>query len=75
LALQNIDSTLDEDAVIITALECVPFNSHEDLLAMSREELVQVAQTLNDKLPRALSIDTGDERPLSFIRNAIEVLV
>ncbi|KAF8325535.1 hypothetical protein F5887DRAFT_926056 [Amanita rubescens] len=42
---------------------------------MSREELVQVAQTLNDKLPRALSIDTGDERPLSFIRNAIEVLV
>ena len=75
LALQNIDSTLDDDAVIITALECVPFNSHEDLLMMSREELVQVAQTLNDKLPRALSIDTGDERPLSFIRNAIEVLV
>ena len=75
LALQNTDSTLGDDAVIITALECIPFNSHEDLLAMSREELVQVAQTLNDKLPRALSIDIGDERPLSFIRNDIEVLV
>jgi hypothetical protein len=75
VALQNIDSTLDDDAVIITALEYIPFNSHEDLLAMSREELVNVAQTLNAKLPLALAIDISDARPFSFIRNAIEVLV
>lgn len=75
VALQNIDSTLDDDAVIITALESIPFNTHEDLLAMSRAELVNVAQALNAKLPLALAIDTSDARPLSFIRNAIEVLV
>ena len=75
VALQNIDTTLDDDAVIITALEYIPFNSHEDLLAMSREELVNVAQTLNAKLPLALAIDISDSRPFSFIRNAIEVLV
>ena len=75
VALQNIDSTLDDDAVIITALEYIPFNTHEDLLAMSREELVNVAQALNAKLPLALAIDISDSRPFSFIRNAIEVLV
>ncbi|KAF8630324.1 hypothetical protein AX15_002997 [Amanita polypyramis BW_CC] len=75
VALQNIDAALDGDAVIITALETIPFNSHEDLLAMSREELIHVAQTLNAKLPKALSIDTSNQRPISFIRNAIEVLV
>lgn len=54
-ALQNIDSTFDDDAVIIATLECIPFNSHEVLLVMSREELVNVAQTLNAKLPPALA--------------------
>ncbi|PFH49720.1 hypothetical protein AMATHDRAFT_62566 [Amanita thiersii Skay4041] len=42
---------------------------------MSREELVHVAESLNAKLPRALFIDVAEERPASFIRNAIEVLV
>ena len=42
---------------------------------MSREELVNVAQTLNAKLPLALAIDTSDGRPFSFTRNAIEVSV
>ncbi|KAF8623250.1 hypothetical protein AX17_007496 [Amanita inopinata Kibby_2008] len=75
LALQNIDSALDDDAVIITALENIPFCCHEDLLAMSRDELVCVAKDLNAKLPKALYIDIDDCRPSSFIRNAIEVLV
>ncbi|KAK2463961.1 hypothetical protein APHAL10511_004012 [Amanita phalloides] len=75
LALQNVDSTLDNDAIIITALDRIPFDKHEDLLAMSREELVNVAKIFNAKLPLALSIDTSDDRPANFIRNAIEILV
>ncbi|KAM6494592.1 hypothetical protein JOM56_009215, partial [Amanita muscaria] len=75
VALQNIDTFLGEDAVIITALDNIPFNRHEELLSMSREELVNVALDLNSKLPQALSIDTNEDRPLTFIRNAIEVLV
>ncbi|KIL58085.1 hypothetical protein M378DRAFT_41437, partial [Amanita muscaria Koide BX008] len=75
VALQNIDTFLGEDAVIITALDNIPFNRHEELLSMSREELVNVALDLNSKLPQALSIDTSEDRPFTFIRNAIEVLV
>lgn len=72
IALQNIDSTLNDSAVIITALECVPFSSPEDLLAMLLEELVNVAQTLSAKLPLALAID---KRSFGFVGNAIEILV
>ncbi|KAH8088897.1 hypothetical protein BXZ70DRAFT_869638, partial [Cristinia sonorae] len=73
VALQNDDT--DEDAVVITALTVLPFCCHADLLTMSRDELVGVAETLNRKLPEALRIDTGAGRTEGFIRNSVEVLV
>lgn len=73
VALQNEDK--EEDAVIITALNTVPFCCHADLLSMSRSELVHVAEALNAKLPHALQIDTCSDRSDLFIRNSIELLV
>lgn len=73
VALQNEDAA--EDAVIITALDTIPFCCHEDLLTMPREKLISVALSLNAKLPGALSIDVSHTRPDSFIRNAIELVV
>ncbi|KAF8647434.1 hypothetical protein AX16_006711 [Volvariella volvacea WC 439] len=73
LALQTEDKM--EDAVIITALDAVPFCCHEDLLTMSREQLIRIASEMNAKLPKALEIDVSPIRSSSFIRNSIEVLV
>ena len=74
VALQNDDAD-DEDAVIITALNVIPFCCHADLLTMSREALVRVAETLNEKLPLSMRIDTSTSRSDAFIRNSIELLV
>ncbi len=62
-------------AIVITTLDTVPFCCHEDLLTMSRSQLVQVATTLNARLPALLRIDTSLNRSDSFIRNSIEVIV
>ncbi|ESK92496.1 hypothetical protein Moror_4444 [Moniliophthora roreri MCA 2997] len=71
VALQNDDD--DEDAVVITTLDILPFCCHEDLVTMSRLELVSVACSLNSKLPAILQIDVSSSD--IFIRNSIEVLV
>lgn len=73
VALQNLDNQYN--AVVITALEDIPFCCHEDLLTMSRAQLVAVAQSLNVKLPAAMQIDVTDIRTDFFIRKSIEVLV
>ncbi|TCD63236.1 hypothetical protein EIP91_005821 [Steccherinum ochraceum] len=73
VALQNDDT--DEDAVVITALNILPFCCHADLLTMSRDDLVRAANTLNDKLPLAMRIDVSAPRSDAFIRNSIELLV
>jgi hypothetical protein len=73
VALQNTDP--ETDAVVITALDRVPFCCHEDLLTMTRLQLEAVARAFNDKLPQALQIDFKPERTDVFIRNSIEVLV
>ncbi|KAI0084601.1 hypothetical protein BDY19DRAFT_874876, partial [Irpex rosettiformis] len=73
VALQNEDT--EEDAVVITALNVVPFCCHADLLLMNRAQLVEVARNLNLKLPSAMRIDTSSARSDSFIRNSIELLV
>ncbi|PBK64803.1 hypothetical protein ARMSODRAFT_866600, partial [Armillaria solidipes] len=73
IALQNEDAC--EDAIVITTLDTVPFCCHEDLLTMSRSQLVQVATTLNARLPAVLRINTSLNRSDSFIRNSIEVIV
>lgn len=73
VALQNEDRV--EDAIIITALDTVPFCCHEDLITMSRGQLVQVASEINAKLPAVMRIDVTHRRPDSFIRNSIEMTV
>ncbi|EED82559.1 predicted protein [Postia placenta Mad-698-R] len=73
IALQNEDR--DEDAVVITSLNVIPFCCHADLLTMSRAELVVVADTLNARLPRILNIDVGRSRSAAYIRKSIELLV
>lgn len=69
VALQNED----EDAVVITALNEVPFCCHADLLIMTHPQLVATARALNAKLPKALHID--DTHTDAFIRHSIELLV
>lgn len=71
IALQSEDA--EEDAVVITALNAVPFCCHADLLLMNREQLVEVAQSLNNKLPLKMRIDLA--RSDAFIRNSVEVVV
>ncbi|KAJ6547212.1 hypothetical protein B0H19DRAFT_860434, partial [Mycena capillaripes] len=73
MALQNDDLT--EDAVVITALSMLPFCCHEDLLTMSRPELVAVAESLNTKLPVVLHISVSRTRSDAAIRNEIEFVV
>ena len=74
IALQNEDEDLEE-TIIITALETVPFCCHEDLLTMTRPQLLAVVSALNTKLPGALRIDIKPSSTDSFIRNAIELIV
>ncbi|KIM80273.1 hypothetical protein PILCRDRAFT_822773 [Piloderma croceum F 1598] len=74
VALQNEDGELEE-TVIITALKTIPFCCHEDLLTMTRPQLLAVAETLNSKLPVALRIDIKPSSTDSFVRNAIELIV
>ena len=74
IALQNEDEDLEE-TIIVTALEAIPFCCHEDLLTMTRPQLLAVAEALNVKLPAALRIDIKPSSTESFIRNAIELIV
>lgn len=73
VALQNEDAA--EDAVVITALDNIPFCCHEDLVTMPRDKLISVALALNAKLPAAMAIDVSHVRPNTFIRSAIELIV
>ncbi|KAF9069421.1 hypothetical protein BDP27DRAFT_1139886, partial [Rhodocollybia butyracea] len=71
-AIQNIDES--HNAVVITALEEIPFCCHEDLLTMSHEQLITTASSLNSKLPNVLQIDIEKASDASIRRN-IEALV
>ncbi|KAK1236553.1 hypothetical protein PQX77_000199 [Marasmius sp. AFHP31] len=73
IALQNEDPEID--AVVITALDSVPFCCHEELVGMTRDELVEAAEKMNEKLPGVLCVDVGRGVTGRGIRNAIEVLV
>lgn len=42
---------------------------------MSRDQLVVVAVSLNEKLPKVMRIDVGENRSDGFIRKSIEILV
>ncbi|KAG6853759.1 hypothetical protein C0991_001589 [Blastosporella zonata] len=73
VALMNEDHA--EDAVVITTLDTVPFCCHEDLVTMSRDQLIGVALALNTRLPSALAIDTDRTLATNWIRSSIEGIV
>ena len=73
IALQQYDQPLD--AIVITTLPSYPFCCHEDLLMMSRSQLVQAAASLNSRLPVCSQIELADSIPDAHIRHSIETLV
>ena len=73
IALQQYDQPLD--AIVITTLSSYPFCCHEDLLTMSRSQLVQAAVLLNSRLPICSQIELADGIPDGHIRHSIERLV
>jgi hypothetical protein len=73
IALQQYDQPLD--AIVITTLPSYPFCCHEDLLMMSRSQLVQTAVLLNSHLPVCSQIELADGIPDAHIRHSIETLV
>lgn len=72
VALQTTSPSTD--SIIITSFQRAPFCCHEDLVTMPRPELAQVAQRINERLPKALQIACGDDVEDTDIRRAIEVL-
>ena len=73
VALQQHDQPLD--AIVITTLPSYPFCCHEDLLMMSRSQLVEAAVLLNSRLPACSQIELADGVPDAHIRHSIETLV
>ncbi|KAI6139143.1 hypothetical protein EDD17DRAFT_1881402, partial [Pisolithus thermaeus] len=54
-------SIVSTEGIVPTTLSTAPFCCHEDLLAMSRQNLEDV-QTVNEKLPRRMRIGVAVER-------------
>ncbi|KAF8191265.1 hypothetical protein BJ912DRAFT_902501 [Pholiota molesta] len=72
VALQQDDEPFD--AIVITTLPCYPFCCHEDLLLMSRQQLINVAATFNARLPHVMKIEISDTVSDAHIRHCIERL-
>ncbi|KAF8178901.1 hypothetical protein BJ912DRAFT_811170, partial [Pholiota molesta] len=72
VALQQDDEPFD--AIVITTLPCYPFCCHEDLLLMSRQQLIKVADTFNARLPQIMKIEISDTVSDAHIRHCIERL-
>ncbi|KAF5313641.1 hypothetical protein D9611_010186 [Ephemerocybe angulata] len=75
VAIQQHDPALD--AIVVTTLPEYPFYTHEDLLRMSRAELLSVARALNARLPAhgQSQIPVDGSVLESVVRARIEVLV
>lgn len=73
LAIQHGDHSFD--AIVVTTLPCYPFCCHEDLLTMSRQQLVEVAVLFNSRLPSSRQIEVSDAATNAHIRHSIETLV
>ena len=73
IGIQQYDQPLD--AIVITTLPSYPFCCHEDLLMMSRSQLIQAAVSLNSRLPVCSQIELADSIPDAHIRHSIETLV
>ncbi|KAF8960803.1 hypothetical protein BDZ97DRAFT_1665277, partial [Flammula alnicola] len=73
LAIQQDDQPLD--AIVVTTLPCYPFCCHEDLLMMTRHQLIEVAALFNAHLPCAMQIEVSETVTDAHIRHCIETLV
>ncbi|TDL20529.1 hypothetical protein BD410DRAFT_708177, partial [Rickenella mellea] len=73
LAIQIED--IDVDAVVITAFPRVPYCCPDELVEMSRSELLNVVAFMNESLPVAGTIDTGVARRDEDIKREIEGLL
>ena len=73
LAIQQHDQPFD--AIVISTLPSYPFCCHEDLLTMSREQLIGVAQLLNSRIPPVTRLKVEEDVSDADIRAWVEVLV
>ncbi|KAG6827984.1 hypothetical protein H0H92_009748 [Tricholoma furcatifolium] len=73
VALMNEDPALD--ALVVSTLSVAPFCCHEDLLTLPRDQLVDAARVLNERLPAALTIATDSTVSNGQIRASIERIV
>jgi len=73
LAIQQDDHPFD--AIVVTTLPCYPFCCHEDLLSMSRQQLVEVVLLFNSRLPSSRQIEVSEAATNAQIRHSIETLV
>lgn len=73
IAIQKDDDPFD--AIVITTLPFYPFCCHEDLIMMSRQQLIEVALALNNHLPNAVQIKVSDALTDVHIRHSIETLL
>ncbi|KAG2004896.1 hypothetical protein CC2G_003402 [Coprinopsis cinerea AmutBmut pab1-1] len=73
VAIQQEDDAFG--AVVISTLTSYPFQCHEDLMRMSRSQLMDVVRFLNSKLPVAKRLYVRENASEWEVRLAIEVLV
>ncbi|EDR04174.1 uncharacterized protein LACBIDRAFT_304804 [Laccaria bicolor S238N-H82] len=73
LAIQQHDQPFD--AIVISTLPSYPFCCHEDLLTMSRAQLIGVAQLLNSRIPPVTRLRVEEDVSDADIRAWVEVLV
>lgn len=73
LAIQQHDNI--HDAIVISTLPHYPFCCHEDLVTMSRSQLLGVAGLFNSHLPINAQIVILESSRAKYIRNCIEHIV
>ncbi len=73
LAIQQHDDIYD--AIVISTLPHYPFCCHEDLVTMSRSQLLRVVDSFNSRLPLNAQIVIPESSSASYIRNCIENIV
>ncbi|KIJ95936.1 hypothetical protein K443DRAFT_312900 [Laccaria amethystina LaAM-08-1] len=73
LAIQQHDQPFD--AIVISTLPSYPFCCHEDLLTMTRAQLIGVAQLLNSRIPPVTRLKVEEDVSDADIRAWVEILV
>jgi hypothetical protein len=73
LAIQQYDQV--HDAIVVSTLPYYPFCCHQDLLAMTRPQLLQTAYLFNSCLPFSARFTDLEASSATYIRHRIEELV